>query len=71
MSGPPRPQNSRRFWYWLLAVPLIATAFPQFYAQGGPSLAGIPFFYWYQLAWTVLAGVVTGIVYYATREPAK
>ncbi|MFI5388390.1 MAG: DUF3311 domain-containing protein [Candidatus Eremiobacterales bacterium] len=41
--------------------------FPQLYAAGGPDLFGMPVFYWYQLAWSVLAGVVTGIVYFATR----
>jgi hypothetical protein len=67
MSVPPRSEGSRRWWYSLLAVPLVATAFPQFYAQGGPALIGIPFFYWYQLVWTILAGCFVGVVYFATR----
>jgi hypothetical protein len=67
MSGSPRSKNSRRLWYLLLIVPFVATVFPQFYASDGPSILGIPFFYWYQIAWTALSGVVTGIVYFATR----
>ena len=34
-----------------------------------PELAGIPFFYWYQFAWVVVAAVLTAIVYLATRRP--
>ncbi|WP_462203727.1 DUF3311 domain-containing protein [Frankia sp. CcWB3] len=35
----------------LLAVPL--------YAQDEPRLAGVPFFYWYQLAWVPLSALLT------------
>jgi hypothetical protein len=66
MTGPSGSSKSRRFWYFLLAVPLVLTAFPQLYVHG-PALWGIPFFYWYQLVWTLLAGVFTGAVYVATR----
>jgi hypothetical protein len=34
-----------------------------FYNRIEPSLAGIPFFYWYQLAWVVLGAVVVLAVY--------
>jgi len=67
MKGSPANGRSKRLWYSLLALPIVATMFPQLYAAGGPDLLGMPFFYWYQLAWSVLAGIVTGIVYYATR----
>ena len=67
MNDPTRSKRARRIWYWLLALPIAATLFPPLYASGGPALFGIPFFYWYQFVWVVLAGVVTGAVYYATR----
>lgn len=67
MTGPSGSSKSRRFWYLLLAVPLLLTAFPQWYVHG-PTLSGMPFFYWYQIVWSVLSGVFTGAVYFATRE---
>jgi hypothetical protein len=67
MKGSPAHGRSKRLWYLLLGLPLLATLFPWIYASSGPELLGIPFFYWYQLVWIVLSGVVTGVVYYATR----
>ncbi|HET9343087.1 MAG TPA: DUF3311 domain-containing protein [Candidatus Eremiobacteraceae bacterium] len=67
MKGSPASGRSKRAWYLLLALPLLASMFPQLYAVGGPPLFGMPFFYWYQLAMSVIAGIITGIVYYATR----
>ncbi|MFF3554892.1 DUF3311 domain-containing protein [Streptomyces tsukubensis] len=34
-----------------LLAPVVALLWVPSYATGGPHLAGIPFFYWYQLAW--------------------
>jgi len=59
-------QRSRRLWYWLLLIPAAATAFPALYTDG-PALFGMPFFYWYQIVWSLLTGAVIGIVYNATR----
>lgn len=67
MKRSPTDRRSKRLWYLLLGLPPLAVLFPQLYASGGPELAGIPFFYWYQLAWTVLTGAVVGVVYFATR----
>lgn len=58
-------------WYWLLAVPFVATLVPQFYAHAAPALFGFPFFYWYQMAWIVLSALNVWIVYAATREPGN
>ena len=67
MQGPRGSKRSRRLWYWLLLLPVALTAFPGLYAHQAPELLGLPFFYWYQMAWSVLTGVVIAIVYYATR----
>jgi hypothetical protein len=40
---------------------------PPLYNSEDPKLIGIPFFYWYQLAWVPLSVVVTTIVYRKTR----
>ena len=58
----------RRFWYWLLILPFVATLYPPFYAHNNPVVAGFPFFYWYQLIWVVLAAVVVGIVLIAAGD---
>ena len=67
MPDTSRSKSARRRWYWLLALPFVATLFPQVYASGGPDLFGMPFFYWYQFAVIVFCGLITGGVYYATR----
>ncbi len=52
------------YWLLLLLIPFIATLIPQFYNFTMPELGGIPFFYWYQLLWIILTGVIMGIVYW-------
>ncbi len=51
------------YWLLLLLIPFIATLIPQFYNSSDPTLGGIPFFYWYQLLWIILTGILMGIVY--------
>jgi hypothetical protein len=58
-----------RWWYALLALPLLGLLYPPLYATRDPELAGIPFFYWYQFAWVLVSAVLTAIVYLATRRP--
>jgi len=57
-----------RAWYWLLLVPLVALLVPPIYNQSEPELIGMPFFYWYQLAWVPLSVCVTALVYMKTRS---
>ena len=52
---------------WLLLVPLVLTLFPPIYNSIDPTLADIPFFYWYQLAAILVSVVVTLVVYRKTR----
>ena len=52
MTG--RPRGRARFYHLLLFVPLLALWAP-FYDRAEPSLAGIPFFYWFQMAQRRLA----------------
>lgn len=52
----------------LLLIPLIAVLIPEFYNFADPGIGGMPFFYWYQLAWVAGVAVITGIVYLATRS---
>lgn len=57
-------------WYLLFLIPFVATFFPWIYNTRDPELFGIPFFYWYQMAWVPLSVVITVIVYRKTRETA-
>jgi hypothetical protein len=68
MPEDPKRNTSHRWWYLILVIPFIATLFPQLYDSLTPSLGGIPFFYWYQLLWVIITGILTLIVYAATRE---
>jgi hypothetical protein len=58
-------------WYLLLLVPFVGTLWPPFYDALEPRLAGVPYFYWYQFLWIVIGAVLTGVVYFATREPER
>ena len=52
----------------LLVVPLVAVLVPEFYNFRSPAIGGMPFFYWYQLAWIGGVAACTAIVYIATRS---
>jgi hypothetical protein len=65
VMGERRPS---RWWYALLALPLLGLLYPPLYARNDPELAGIPFFYWYQFAWVFGAVAITIIVYVATSR---
>ena len=61
-------QRRRRPVALLLLVPLVAVLVPEFYNFDSPAIGGMPFFYWYQLAWVAGVAVCTAIVYFATRS---
>ncbi len=66
----PQPPKSKRLsaWNLLLILPALGLIFPGFYARETPELYGVPFFYWYQVAWVLLSAVITAVVYRATPE---
>lgn len=49
--------------YLLLLVPFVALLWVPFYDRAEPALFGIPFFFWYQMAWTLLGAICTYPVY--------
>jgi len=55
-------------WYWLLLVPCSAVLGPPLFNAAWSSLAGMPFFYWYQLLWVLLGAGLTAMVYIAARQ---
>jgi hypothetical protein len=56
-----------RGWYLLLVLPFIGTLLPWLYNRSAPALFGLPFFYWYQLAWVLVTAGLLGLVVYLTR----
>jgi hypothetical protein len=67
-----RPGLVRRLAYTLLVLECMVVLVPSIYGRLTPKLFGIPFFYWFQLLWIIVAMVITGIVYLltTTRGPA-
>lgn len=59
---------NRSIYYWLLVIPFIATLFPQFYNFKDPTIGGMPFFYWYQLAWIPISVLLTWYVVHQTAR---
>jgi hypothetical protein len=62
-------EGSHRAWYWLLLIPPVGLLIPPIYNHEDPTLIGIPFFYWYQLAWVPISVAITALVYVKTRDP--
>ncbi|MGG2458624.1 DUF3311 domain-containing protein [Streptomyces sp. RGM 3693] len=46
-----------------LVAPFIAMLWVSSYARIEPTLIGIPFFYWYQMAWVLISTVLTMVAY--------
>jgi hypothetical protein len=77
-GAPPRPpapaaQAKRRRpdaspWHWLLFVPIVLPLVTPLYNRMHPTLFGLPFYYWCQLAFAGFAAVVVAIVHTATKR---
>ncbi len=65
-----KPAGARRFRWstLLLLIPYIAMLWVPFYNRAAPDIAGIPFFYWYQLLWIVLGALLLLPAYYAATR---
>jgi hypothetical protein len=61
-------RSKRGHWNWLLVVPLLLLVYPGLYARTTPELFGFPFFYWYQFALVIATAMLTGMVYWLTRN---
>jgi hypothetical protein len=47
----------------LLIVAILGTLWVPIYARSGPELGPFPFFYWYQLVWVPMTGLLCWICY--------
>ena len=51
--------TARKLVYtFLLVLPCIAVLWVPYYNRATPEIAGIPFFYWYQLVWIPLGSAL-------------
>lgn len=69
-----KPAGKRRFRpiTLLLLIPYVAMLWVPYYNRVEPEIAGIPFFYWYQLLWIVLGALILLPAYYsATRRDGQ
>ena len=64
-------QNGWSWWYLLFIIQFVAALWVPFYNRAEPTLAGMPFFYWYQLLWVIIGAILTAIVYFATEAEAR
>ncbi|MBT1003485.1 DUF3311 domain-containing protein [Paenarthrobacter sp. DKR-5] len=56
----------------LLAISILVPLFVPAYASDNPRLAGIPFFYWYQMLWVPITAALVGISYrLVTKEDRR
>jgi Protein of unknown function (DUF3311) len=60
-------KQSWSWWYLLLLLQFIPALWVPFYNTAEPSFAGMPFFYWFQLALVFISAAVTAVVYWATE----
>lgn len=68
-AGPPQPARTDRSpWNWLLLLPIVLPLITVIYNRESPHLFGWPFFFWFQVMFTLLAAAVTTIVFLATRS---
>lgn len=64
VSGAPRPTPlARVLVYAMFLIVAIGALWVPFYNRVEPTLYGIPFFYWFQLAWILVTAAATAIAY--------
>ena len=69
MQQPARSVKWR--FYWLLLIPYVVMLWVSSYNKMEPSLAGIPFFYWYQFVWIALTAVIVWVVYLLAHDGGR
>jgi hypothetical protein len=62
-----KPKTARVIAAGCLAAPFVGLLWVPFYGNG-PSLGGVPFFYWYQLAWVPLIVLLMSVAYLLLRR---
>jgi hypothetical protein len=66
MMSSPTPRATpwqRRLVYLSFALGCLVSLWVPLYDRVEPSIAGIPFFYWFQVLWIVVVACATAIAY--------
>jgi hypothetical protein len=63
-----RKRKGFRPLHLLLLLPYIAMMWVPSYNRIEPEIAGIPFFYWYQLVWIVLGAALMLPIYFGEER---
>lgn len=66
-----RSRGKRVLCAVLILIPVIATLTVPLYQRTSPTLAGIPFFYWFQMAMAVAAAAACGTAYFLLFRDEK
>jgi hypothetical protein len=64
----------QRFRHWprlFFLIPFVAMLWVPSYNRVEPTLGGIPFFYWYQLAWILIGAGIVLLVYMLDKRIAR
>ncbi|HET9171470.1 MAG TPA: DUF3311 domain-containing protein [Actinospica sp.] len=61
----------RLFATFCVLAPTVAVIAVPTYNSATPRLGGFPFFYWYQLLWVVLTGVLMVAAYWAMKADGR
>jgi uncharacterized membrane protein len=65
-SGVENTRLKRRWLIPLIFIPFFFTLWVPSFNTIEPRLAGVPFFYWYQMSWILLSAGLTFLVYLLT-----
>jgi hypothetical protein len=67
-SATPGRQSDHSPWNWLLLIPIVLPLLVPIYNRWEPKLGGFPFFFWFQISFTLLAAAVTAFVFVKTKR---
>jgi hypothetical protein len=68
MNAAEKKRGGWSWWYLLFLLQFVVALYPPLFNKVEPTLIGIPFFYWFQLAWVFASAILTAIVYWATKD---
>ncbi len=71
MSNNAKRRRRFRFVHLLLIVPFVALLWVPSYNRSEPAIAGVPFFYWYQMLWIAFGALLLLPVYRAEERDTK
>jgi hypothetical protein len=60
--------HKRRWLLPLIFIPFLPVLYVPFFNRLDPTLAGIPFYYWFQMLWIPISAAITYVVYLATNK---